>query len=316
MRWRSASNRITLPATAAVITFEMVVNTTTDDDFIGFVVGYESGDNTNASADWILFDWKQTDQFGYTKTGYAGTALSRVTGALAISDLWDHIGAVSEITRGTTYGSTGWTDFKVHEVTLDYSTTRIIVSVDGVVDIDVSGVFPEGYFGFYTYSQQENKFTLTDPLNQSYCVTLDSDGDGLDDPTEYGLGTDPFDADTDDDGLTDGIEVNSIGTDPLDEDTDDDGLTDGDEVAFETDPLDTDTDDDGLTDGDEVNIFETDPLTPGCGHRRRRLPRQLRPRRRQRRRPRLDGGRRRRHRRRRCAQLPRSRQRQRRPHRR
>ena len=252
----------TLPATAAVITFEMVVNTTTDDDFIGFVVGYKSGDNTNASADWILFDWKQTDQYGYTATGYAGTALSRVTGATTAANLWDHNGSVAEITRGTTYGKTGWTDFKVHEVTLDYSTTRIIVTVDGVVDIDVSGVFPEGYFGFYTYSQQDNKFTLTDPLNQSYCVTLDSDGDGLDDPTEYTLGTDPFDADTDDDGLTDGIEVDSLGTDPLDTDTDDDGLTDGDEVAFETDPLDTDTDDDGLTDGDEVNLFETDPLTP------------------------------------------------------
>ncbi|MBK9367094.1 MAG: hypothetical protein IPN01_12375 [Deltaproteobacteria bacterium] len=194
----------TLPATAAVITFEMVVNTTSDDDFIGFVVGYESGDNTNASADWILFDWKQGTQTNGPGTGYAGTALSRVNGSLGVYDLWDHTGAVAEITRGTTYGSTGWTDFKVHTVTLDYSTTRIIVTVDGVVDIDVSGVFPEGYFGFYTYSQQDNKFTLTDPLNQSYCVTLDSDGDGLDDPTEYGLGTDPFDADTDDDGLTDG----------------------------------------------------------------------------------------------------------------
>ena len=36
-------------------------------------------------------------------------------------------------------------------------------------------------------------------------VTQDSDLDGLDDSEEAQLGTDPFDADTDDDGLTDGL---------------------------------------------------------------------------------------------------------------
>ncbi len=84
----------------------------------------------------------------------------------------------------------------------------------------------------------------------------------MSDGEEIGLGTDPFDADTDDDGLSDGDEVNLYGTDPLDPDTDDDGLSDGDEIALGTDPFDTDTDDDGLTDGDEVNVYGTDPLDP------------------------------------------------------
>ncbi|MFQ5557374.1 MAG: hypothetical protein ACE5GB_07695 [Acidimicrobiales bacterium] len=50
-------------------------------------------------------------------------------------------------------------------------------------------------------------------------------------PDELQIGTDPLDADTDDDGLSDGHEL-QIGTDPLDADTDDDGIPD----FFDPDP--------------------------------------------------------------------------------
>ena len=88
---------------------------------------------------------------------------------------------------------------------------------------------------------------------------IDSDGDGLDNYTEVGLlGTDPFDPDTDADGMDDGAEV-AAGTDPVDPDSDDDGLTEGAEALAGTDPLDPDTDGDGLEDGVEVGLA-TDPL--------------------------------------------------------
>jgi hypothetical protein len=38
------------------------------------------------------------------------------------------------------------------------------------------------------------------------------------------VGTDPVDADTDGDGLTDGDEVEHVGTDPTNADTDGDGI--------------------------------------------------------------------------------------------
>jgi hypothetical protein len=66
----------------------------------------------------------------------------------------------------------------------------------------------------------------------------DSDGDGLRDLEEADLGTDPLDEDSDDDGLSDGGEVNTHGTDPVDSDSDDDGFSDGDEVAAGSNPLD------------------------------------------------------------------------------
>ena len=91
--------------------------------------------------------------------------------------------------------------------------------------------------------------------------TADPDEDGLSNAEEVDLGTDPYDADSDDDGLDDGIEVHETGTEPTDADTDGDGLLDGAEVEAGTDPLDPDTDGDGLADGDEAGEG-TDPLDP------------------------------------------------------
>ncbi|MEX2159255.1 MAG: flexitail domain-containing putative surface protein, partial [Dehalococcoidia bacterium] len=65
--------------------------------------------------------------------------------------------------------------------------------------------------------------------------------------------TNPLDADSDDDGLSDGDEVNTHATNPLDADSDDDGLSDGDEVnTHATNPLDADSDDDAMRDPYEV----------------------------------------------------------------
>ncbi len=83
--------------------------------------------------------------------------------------------------------------------------------------------------------------------------TNDADGDGLTDFEEVGGGTDPNDADSDDDGVLDGSEPNS------DQDTDGDGLINA---------LDPDSDDDGLFDGTELGLdcsgTGTDPAAGHC----------------------------------------------------
>lgn len=74
--------------------------------------------------------------------------------------------------------------------------------------------------------------TTTNDLNQQIIVgePLDTDGDGLDDVREVGLGTDPLNWDTDGDGLSDADEVIIWKTDPLKADTDGDGFDDGTEI--------------------------------------------------------------------------------------
>ncbi|WP_437780830.1 DUF3344 domain-containing protein [Sorangium sp. So ce1097] len=139
----------------------------------------------------------------------------------------------------------------------------------------------------------------TDPNNGEDDGTLeDTDGDGLSDALEGELGTDPNDADSDDDGVPDGLEPNfsddhdSDGLiNALDPDSDNDGLFDGTELGRDcsgegtdadagtcipdadpsttTNPLDADTDNGGVSDGDEdknhngaVDEGETDPNNP------------------------------------------------------
>jgi len=77
----------------------------------------------------------------------------------------------------------------------------------------------------------------------------DPDMDNLTNATEYEMGTNPSNADTDNDGLNDGLEVNILGTDPTLTDTDTNGILDGDE----------DFDLDGFTNKEEVQCG-SDPI--------------------------------------------------------
>jgi hypothetical protein len=84
----------------------------------------------------------------------------------------------------------------------------------------------------------------------------DSDGDGLSNVEELDLGTDPYLADTNQDGVPDGASV-GVGIDPVSVDLDGDGLTNAQEGALGTDPLVNDTDGDGVLDG--ADAFPLDP---------------------------------------------------------
>lgn len=134
---------------------QITVQTTGDDDFIGFVLGYNDGDLTNSTANYLLIDWKQLDQSFY---GFApkGLAISQVSGALGDnSGAWSHnpVNNVTELQRGSTLGSTGWADNTTYDFDLIFTTSLIEVFVDGAKELSITGTFNNGSFGFYNYSQ-------------------------------------------------------------------------------------------------------------------------------------------------------------------
>jgi hypothetical protein len=86
----------------------------------------------------------------------------------------------------------------------------------------------------------------------------DSDSDGASDAYEVNvLATDPFNPDTDYDGVGDYAEYGV--SNPLDPDTDDDGLNDGLEAYFSANPNSWDSDSDYMSDGWEYTYF-SDPM--------------------------------------------------------
>lgn len=103
--------------------------------------------------------------------------------------------------------------------------------------------------------------TSTDvTVNLTATAAADPDEDGLTTAEEENIGTDPFNPDTDGDGLLDGEEVNEYGTQPRNRDTDGDTLEDGAEVETGClSPTLPDTDTDGMPDA--VEVRDGDPCT-------------------------------------------------------
>lgn len=126
-----------------------------DDDFIGFVLGYNAGDLGNNSADYLLIDWKRgTQSFGSWGTGLAGLAISRVTGAISEPEAWSHTGDVDELQRATNFGNTGWVHGQTYTFDITFTSGLVEVFVNGEKELSVNGAFSDGSFGFYNFSQQ------------------------------------------------------------------------------------------------------------------------------------------------------------------
>ncbi|MBV7256003.1 PEP-CTERM sorting domain-containing protein [Pacificimonas sp. WHA3] len=157
-------------AQGTTLSGEITVETSADDDFIGFVLGYSDDEINAANADFILVDWKQgTQNFGGS-TGNAGLAASRISGDLTSVDLidtyWGHDAGSNafEIQRGTNLGATGWNDNQTYTFDIVFTNSLIEVMVDGVLELSFTAAdaglasFDDGAFGFYNYSQQSVRY--------------------------------------------------------------------------------------------------------------------------------------------------------------
>ncbi len=175
-----------------------------DDDFIGFVLGFQPGDSTNALADYLLVDWKRGSQaFNFSggtssntpgTTAFAGLAVSRVSGIPTADEFWGHTsfgeiadtGGLTELQRASSLGATGWNIGQNYLFSFDFGPNNLNVYVDGVLELSIAGVFNDGRFGFYNFSQagvtyaaftvDSGSFPATIPLPASLPLLLGAAG--------------------------------------------------------------------------------------------------------------------------------------------
>ena len=179
------------------------VRTTGDDDFIGFVFGYNSplaGDPVN-DMDLILLDWKQGTQSGAPAGFYLNKVLGTHNGAAGISnELWPHTDSASlDLTQlGSPLVNAGWQDNQVYAFDLVYQQTKIEIYIQGgtgafatkqkVYDVDIADhlglfpgdVFPDGRFGFYNHSQASVRYSSFTQTDDPILQTTPADGGTLD----------------------------------------------------------------------------------------------------------------------------------------
>ncbi|OYD13713.1 hypothetical protein CH333_10330 [candidate division WOR-3 bacterium JGI_Cruoil_03_44_89] len=154
----------------------------------------------------------------------------------------------------------GITDGEEHMADVTWSGVMTTLPPAATMDIDNDGVPNALDFDSDNDGLLDGQFAgVGDPYTptpRSHFLSFNTTGGSY--RYEFGdVGTDPYNADDDGDGISDGDEVYTYSTNPLSPDTDGDGISDFLEVTYGTNPIlpnGTDSDGDGLTDNIEWNL--------------------------------------------------------------
>ena len=141
------------------------VKTTGDDDFIGFVFGYQNDHQ------FYIFDWKQTTQnangYGLTNEGFRILKIDADSrNDLTLYDFWQSNTANSTILASSFGDDKGWEDNKFYDFHLEFSpgTFTVVIYVGGT-DIELWNItidddsYNSGQFGFYNFSQENVEYS-------------------------------------------------------------------------------------------------------------------------------------------------------------
>lgn len=180
-----------------------------DDDWVGFVLGFNPATANTAAGKYILIDWKAIAQSHEGYTSAAGLRLSVVEGIPSLgsgdqygrrSDFWrkTDVKPTSKVrwvanATGThtnsrqsgqnTYGTTGWRNQTAYQFQFDYTPQRLIVRVrignTGTfveafnLTAEEAGLaeFPAGEIGFFGLSQPNARYSLIQPVS-SICALI------------------------------------------------------------------------------------------------------------------------------------------------
>ncbi len=143
------------------------VTTDSDDDFMGFVFGYQNDHQ------FYVMDWKQAtqnagDPWGYAQAGFRILKIDATSRSdLVLKDFWEAGATTTNSTvLASTYG-TGWADNQEYDFHLDFTSTGefSIEVFDGTTDVSLwdttvtDSSYTHGQFGFYNYSQASVEYS-------------------------------------------------------------------------------------------------------------------------------------------------------------
>jgi len=146
------------------------VKTSSDNDFMGFVFGYQNSSN------FYLFDWKQGAQNEYTGVANEGMSIKKYEGAtgdgltdLSLGEFWENTSDKGSMTvLDTNFGGTaGWVNNRLYNFHLDFNTVanQFSIKITDTVTTNtlwdttiVDSTFTSGQFGFYNFSQSNVEY--------------------------------------------------------------------------------------------------------------------------------------------------------------
>ena len=143
------------------------VTTASDDDFIGFVFGYQNDQQ------YYVMDWKQAYQnaggtYGIADAGFRILKIDALAGDgnLVLKDFWGSGTVNSEVIASNTGAGKGWADNTSYDFHLDFRKASGDIAIQvmqgestlwDVVLVDNS--FSSGEFGFYNFSQASVEYS-------------------------------------------------------------------------------------------------------------------------------------------------------------
>ena len=145
-----------------------VLETGGDDDYMGFVFGYQNSSN------FYLFDWKQGTQGYVGTTAVEGMTIKKFDGAgsnglvdLSLQEFWENqsnLGDMSVLAMNHS-GAAGWADNVLYDFLLDFNLNpgeiHIVVKQGATELWNVTvndATFTAGQFGFFNNSQQNVRY--------------------------------------------------------------------------------------------------------------------------------------------------------------
>lgn len=166
------------------------VLTSIDDDYMGFVFGYQNSSN------FYLFDWRQGTQTFQGITAKEGMTVKKMTGAtgnaqddLSLFEFWENGTDYGDMdVLATNHGSaTGWADNVFYSFHLDFNTIagQFTITVKNgsttLWNVTVTdSTFTSGQFGFYNFSQEQVRYAgfeqtggvVVDPVPEPATILL------------------------------------------------------------------------------------------------------------------------------------------------